>query len=195
MSIRIGTSCLKFREVEVYGTTFRCYPDGIVYRLYKRSGKFKLCSENKPNGEGYIQVTIRTANGDKKVLLHRIHYLAFHPEFDIYDESIEIDHRNVNNADNSIGNLRMATHGENGRNRPKYSNNTSGYKNINAEYHKKSDTWYWLVDIRHDSSRHRKSFRAGDGEKPSPLPPVPQHVIEYRDEMLRKLHGEFANLG
>ena len=145
--------------------------------------------------DGYIQVGITTASGEQKVGLHRIHYLAFHPEFDIYDESIEIDHRNVNSADNSIGNLRMATRGENNYNKPKRIDNTSGYKNIYAWYNKKTDAWYWLVGIQADGGRHQKRFRAGDGEKPIPLPPVPQHVIDYRDEMLLKLHGEFANLG
>jgi hypothetical protein len=195
MSIRIGTSCLKFREVEVYGTTFRCYPDGIVYRLYKRSGKFKLCSENKPDKRGYINVGIKTASGKKWVGLHRIYYRAFHHEFDIYDERIEIDHRNVDKTDNSIGNLRVATRGENQYNTPKPVNNTSGYKNISTRYDKKRDAWYWKVEIQHSGGRHQKYFRAGDGERPSPLPPIPQRVIDYRDEMLRKFHGEFANLG
>jgi hypothetical protein len=195
MSI-IRTSCLKFREIEVYGTTFRCYPDGDVYRQYKRSGKFKLCSNNKPARDGYILAHITTASGDKTVGIHRIAYRAFHPEFDIYDERIEIDHRNVDKTDNSIGNLRLATRGENQNNRPKHSNNTSGYKNIIAVYDKKTDTWYWKVQIGYDRvGRHQKYFRAGDGEKPDQLPPIPQHVIDYRDEMLRKLHGEFANFG
>lgn len=43
----------------------------------------------------------------------------------------ELDHINLDKADNRFANLRQATHAENGSNRIPQSNNTSGYKAVN----------------------------------------------------------------
>lgn len=61
----------------------------------------------------------------KKYAEHRLAYLftyGYIPEY--------IDHINGNKSDNRISNLRECTKAQNGQNKPKLSNNTSGYKGV-----------------------------------------------------------------
>ena len=41
----------------INGVEFK-YEDGKLYRLYKRSKKWKCCNDNKPNSKGYIKIQI-----------------------------------------------------------------------------------------------------------------------------------------
>ncbi len=180
----------KFHDIEVYGVMFRCTPGGEVWKE-RCGGKWELVSNNKPNGNGYISVK---TNG-KSMLLHRIIFAAFNNSFDIYDSSIQIDHINRIKTDNRIDNLRMATNAENNQNKTRRSDNSSGQKNIYAFYRRERDHWYWRVEIIHNGNKHQKYFFADRGPVPDLLPPIPQDVIDYRDDMLIQLHGEYACFG
>lgn len=73
-------------------------------------------------------------------LEHRIVWLHYYGEL----PSSFIDHRDMVKTNNRVENLRLATRNQNGANRPKPSNNSSGFKGV---------TWYrstekWLAQIR-----------------------------------------------
>jgi hypothetical protein len=105
------------------------YKDGNLIWKVKKSNSLKIgdiCGSK--NNEGYIQTSL---NG-KKFKNHRLiwmwHYGVF-PEL--------IDHIDHNPSNNKIENLRIATQSENFRNRPKATNNTSGYKGVSFHKHRK----------------------------------------------------------
>ena len=56
-----------------------------------------------------------------------------------------VDHINRNTLDNRIENLRLATPSQNGFNRPKQKNNTSGIKNVC--WHKREKKWKVSIKV------------------------------------------------
>lgn len=72
--------------------------------------------------QGYIEIKI----SDKIYRSHRLAFLFITGEHPID----EIDHRDGNKSNNRFDNLRQANKIQNGQNRRKYKNNTSGYKGI-----------------------------------------------------------------
>ena len=58
----------------------------------------------------------------QKVMMHRVLAGA--------SDGLEVDHINMCGLDNRLENLRCASKKENARNRPKQSNNTSGFKGV-----------------------------------------------------------------
>jgi len=101
-------------EGEVYDTMFRIC-DGKVYRLYKRSNRWKRIDNLKPNGRGYITVTLTKNWKRKSFHLHRIVYHLYHPEWNIMNTSKDnhVDHIDGNPSNNHIENLRAVTQQEN----------------------------------------------------------------------------------
>jgi hypothetical protein len=79
----------------------------------------------------YVQIAI-----DRKI--YYAHRLAWMYMFDSFP-ALNIDHINNNKKDNRITNLRLVTVSENGQNRGKQLNNTSGYKGVS--WAKKSKKW------------------------------------------------------
>lgn len=71
--------------------------------------------------DGYVKIVIN----QKRYLAHRLAWLY------MYGEPPQcIDHINCNPSDNRLCNLREATISQNGFNRPRQANNTSGYKGV-----------------------------------------------------------------
>lgn len=81
---------------------------------------------NKPantiDRQGYVVVRL----DGKYCLGHRI---AWFKHYGVWPEG-QIDHINGIKHDNRISNLRVATHSQNCWNKPKQSNNTSGFKGV-----------------------------------------------------------------
>lgn len=77
---------------------------------------------NTLRADGYLRGSFR----GKEILTHRLiwamHYGAW-PEMDI-------DHINGDRADNRLQNLRLASRGQNSRNKKRQSNNTSGHTGV-----------------------------------------------------------------
>ena len=101
------------------------YKDGWLYwnRPHK-SARGKYVPGDRAgvkHSEGYIQITI---NG-RLQLAHRLIYLYHHG----YLPKV-LDHINGDKTDNRIENLRSSSQSQNKFNSKKYSNNTSGYKNV-----------------------------------------------------------------
>lgn len=57
----------------------------------------------------------------------------------------EIDHEDLNPSNNSWTNLRVASRGQNGSNRRKQKNNTSGYKGVH--WCKRSKKWFARITV------------------------------------------------
>lgn len=100
------------------------------------------------------------------------------------DPSQEIDHVDGNRHNNSFENLRICTRSENARNIKVQKNNLStGIKNIGIRTI--DNRKYFILSIM----KNKKSFVKYFNAKKYTL----QDVIDYRDEMLQKLHEEFAS--
>jgi hypothetical protein len=69
------------------------------------------------------------------------------------DVSLRTDHRDLNPLNNCRDNLREATQADNGRNRGRNRNNTSGYKGV--WWHKRNRRW--IADIK----VNRQKFHLG----------------------------------
>ena len=120
------------------------------------------------NSKGYYQVVLSKNGKGKSFKIHRLvarHYI-------INDEGKPtIDHINRDRTDNSVENLRWATHLEQANNKGDFKNNTSGTKNI--RYIEDRDRWYYSKAI--NKVRHNKYF---DTE---------QEAIEYKIEYEKNL--------
>lgn len=179
---------LPFKYCTVNGQEFRAYPDG---RLERRiNGNWRLV-DVVPGNRGYHAVRI----SGKSYLCHRIVYQAFNPDWDIDEQSSQIDHIDRNPCNNAISNLRIATRSENNRNR---SGNTDRKyiglpKNIVPIYMGNVNRWYWRVAVNVDGKPKTGHIFAGNGRIPDPLPPVPIDVIKMRDDFVKLHHGKFAN--
>lgn len=89
-----------------------------------------------------------------------------------------LDHRDLNKLNNQKGNLRFATKGQNARNKPRHSNNKSGYKGVTI--HKASGLYLATIvfDGKTYSTYHHDKIEA---------------ALSY-NAMAVRLHGEFARL-
>jgi len=184
-------------EFEVNGVKLRAYTSGKIERLieipmrcYPNLGWNVVEGTIKKNG--YLSCLLNR----KKYLLHRLVYKAFNPNWDLTDTSRDnsIDHKNGRKDDNRLANLREATNSQNNMNCSVRSNSQSGQKCIFPWNYRKMNYWSWTVEVMVNGKTTRKRFRAGPGAYPDPLPPVPQEVIDYRDQLLQSLHGEFAKV-
>tara|TARA_R100000541_G_scaffold21148_1_gene30985 strand:- start:431 stop:931 length:501 start_codon:yes stop_codon:yes gene_type:complete len=95
--------------------------EGKVWRQsITKSKKWNRIDNNKSNSHGHIQVCLRNKEGKRKMcLLHRIVYKAYHPSWDILDNSTNncIDHKDGNNLNNHKDNLHVVSNQENQFNR------------------------------------------------------------------------------
>jgi len=98
---------------------------------------------------------------------------------EITSRRVQVDHRDGNGLHNWRGNLRASTHSQNQWNRPKYSNNTSGFKGV--FWHTKCHKWYAKIEA------NRRQSYLGLFED------IRDAAAAYNAAALR-LHGEFAVL-
>lgn len=154
----------------------------------------KLFSENCRNGKavvgeiagcfhrttGYYIVRL----GGKRYQTHRILYQMYN-NITLEDHQY-IDHINTNRKDNRKENLRICNISENNSNRKAQKNNkTTGHKNI---YIKKNGIYeYYVISI---IKNEKRVF-----EKQYSIKTPIEELITLRDELLKKYHGEFHNLG
>lgn len=112
--------------------------------------------------DGYTSLTLCNSGTYKRRLLHRLIALAFIPNPDNKDF---IDHINQDKSDNSISNLRWATHSENMLNR----------KKDHPDYI--TEVVRWRVSV--PGHKEKRFLKKEDAEK-------------YRDELLAKV--KFASV-
>ncbi|HCH9411448.1 homing endonuclease [Salmonella phage vaffelhjerte] len=117
---------------------------------------------------GYISIRI----DGKPYYAHQLAFLykkGYIPE--------NIDHKDINPTNNVWDNLRESTESQNNANKSKYSNNTSGYKNVS--WNKRANKWQ--VSITKD----RKTIYGGIF---SDL----KEAVETANELRFEYFGEFA---
>jgi hypothetical protein len=112
---------------------------------------------------------------DRQHLEHRVAWYLHYGQW----PKQPVDHINGNRADNRISNLRLASPSENGRNRCRPKNNTSGFKGVSWNPKRK----LWQATIKYEgSNKNLGSFATR--EKAS---------LAYNRAALL-FHGKFANL-
>lgn len=79
--------------------------------------------------KGYAVRNIKLPNGRKTISYLHVEILETVLCRSLVDDE-ECDHKNLDRLDCRKQNLRLATHGQNGRNVPRYSNNLSGFKGV-----------------------------------------------------------------
>jgi len=117
------------------------YPDLGIF-IWKVSSRRTKAGSRAGNAtkQGYRQIMIN----NKNYLEHRLAWFYINESFPNGD----IDHRNLNKADNRIENLRVVNDSLNKQNTPKYKNNLSGYKGVVASGKK------WISQITVDYKHH-----------------------------------------
>lgn len=121
----------------------------------------------------YAITDVRDESGKKTCLsMHRL--LLACPE------GVEGDHRDGDGLNNRRHNLRPATKAQNGRNRRRNKNNTSGFKGVS--WHTQRSRWRAQIMV----DRHKKSLGLFD---------TPEDAYAAYVRASKALHGEFANDG
>jgi hypothetical protein len=90
------------------------------------------------NRDGYRQIQI----DGEFVYAHRLAWFVEHGEW----PRELIDHKGMKAGDNRLAEIRAATKSENGANRPRQRNNTSGYKGVHQQS-AKSGSKGWVASI------------------------------------------------
>ena len=96
-----------------------------------------------------------------------------------YDTSYMVDHANGNGLDNRKSNLRQATAAQNGWNRGKQINNTSGFKGVCL--HKASKKWAAEITLN-GKQTHLGLFE------------TPQEASNAYTQASKELHGAFGRI-
>ena len=107
-------------EFVIENYILRATEEGKIERFWKEDKKnkkpdrWKELKGNKKKG-GYLQLKLLLTSGLRNVLVHRLVYYAYNPDFDIWDSSPNnvIDHRDGNPSNNKIENLQNITQQQN----------------------------------------------------------------------------------
>jgi len=129
----------------------------------------------RDNGDGYFITTI--ANPGKPGKRMNIYLHRFVSGL-VVGDSREVDHKDLNKANNRRDNLRICTRGQNECNKGLQSNNKSGFKGV-CRFRNK-----WRADIK----LNRKTRFLG-------LFDTPEEAYAARCAAAQILHGAFANDG
>jgi hypothetical protein len=110
------------------------------FSVYNRElgGFIRTAARSGPSSQQKIGELVGSVNksGHRKInifgcafYLHHLVWAVEHGEWPTED----LDHRDQNPANNRIGNLRLGPEPINGKNRPMFSNNTSGYTGVSFD--------------------------------------------------------------
>ena len=109
-------------EVVIENYILRATAEGKIERFWKanqrRPDRWTEIKGGKTN-KGYLQTTLYLPSGRRQVLIHRLVYLAYNQDWDIWDTGKDnvIDHRDGSPINNKIENLQKVTTQQNNFNR------------------------------------------------------------------------------
>jgi hypothetical protein len=142
-----------YKEIELYETKLRVYPNGDIWRLCKNTNQFgiftKWCLVKvKVKSNGYFEIQI----DNKMIKCHRILAYAY-LGLDITDKTSQIDHINRIRNDNRIENLRIVNNSKNQFNK----SNVKGYSIIGDKFQARIRTngkikWLGVYDTPEEAS-------------------------------------------
>lgn len=138
---------------------------------------YVLFAPNYAGGGRYLAVRCirRTGGRTRRVLMHRI-ILARMLGRPLTRRDM-VDHADGNPLNNQRSNLRLASWAENGFNRSRQANGTSGYKGVT--WFKRRQKWQALIQCR--GKRHFLGYYD-----------TAEEAAHAYDAAARELHGEFA---
>ena len=122
----------------------------------------------------YAKTNVRRADGSRVVV--RMHRLIL----GLTDPRVKVDHRDGNGLNNQRANMRACTDAQNGKNRQKNANNTSGYKGVTLR--KRDGKWHTSI-MANGKRKHLGYFS------------TPEAAYAAYCAAAKDLHGEYANLG
>jgi len=105
--------------------------------------------------------------------------IQMHREIMKTPDDMETDHRDNDGLNNQRHNLRNCIHIQNGKNRKKNKNNTSGYKGVSWD--KRDNKWRANIKVSY------RTISLG-------FFLTPEQAAHAYDEAAKKYHGKFANL-
>jgi len=143
-----------------------------VFRWVKRYGSSHVkvgAIAGSPNADGYLTIVFR----GRRYRCSRLAWWFVHGEM----PPQEIDHRDLTPSNDRIANLRLATHGQNQRNRALKRNNTSGFKGVRL--YKRTGRWHAAIRV------DRRYFDLGYFDTAGA-------AASAYDAAAREHHGEFA---
>ena len=144
------------------------YKDGDLIWKVQKSNNVKIGRKaGSRNNEGYIQTSLDGNKYKNHRLIWMWHY-GFFPEL--------IDHIDHKPSNNKIENLRIATQSQNFMNRPKMSNNKSGFKGVS--FHK-------------DRKKFQATIKLNGKQVYLGLFSCPKQAHDAYCDAAKKYHGEF----
>jgi hypothetical protein len=121
--------------------------------------------------KGYLQIQVPKPHNYYAHQIAWCHYYGYWPPD-------QVDHKDRQRSNNRIKNLRMASHSDNGCNKGKQRNNTTGFPGV--VFHPKTGKWRARI--------HKNCKKVFDG-----LFSTRGQAAAARRAALAEFHGEFAN--
>lgn len=105
-----------WKPVRGYEGYYEASNDGRIRSIKRTTTSGKVLRQHIGKRNGYCTVSLSVNNIKKTKRVHKLVYLAFHPDADLpdrYSKDMTIDHIDGNKTNNCIDNLRVCTQSEN----------------------------------------------------------------------------------
>ncbi len=157
-----------WKDIPGYEGLYLINPNGEILSL--RSGKVRKSTNS---GNGYRKISLSGIDHKKsQFLIHRLVTMVFLPN--PFDDSAEVNHKNLDKTDNRVENLEWSTHADNMEHayvnnridfhRKRRRDNTSGHKGIE----KRGDSYCVTITyrgVRHYLGRYKSMAEAIEARK------------------------------
>lgn len=147
-------------------------PDrGLFFWLVSRGGVVAGMPAGYATDDGYVCVRVEGR-------IYRAHILAWFYKTGEWPTR-QVDHIDTKRDNNRWDNLRLASNGENGANKPKLSTNTTGFKGVTYD----GKRGKYRAQVQKDGKKKHVGYFD-----------CPTAAALAHDNVAAKLHGEFARL-